>query len=95
MKARHARILLLTIAFGVPLPCLAQTPEPFEVRRAEVAFEELPVLNASEILRPDILAQRNHVRAIMTKKLSAKDNCRETRLFCSGICSRPPNRGIQ
>jgi hypothetical protein len=37
------------------LPCLAQTPEPFEVRRAEAAFEELPVLNASEILQPEFI----------------------------------------
>jgi hypothetical protein len=34
----------------------AQTPQPFEVRRAEAVFEELPVLNASEILRPEFLA---------------------------------------
>jgi len=44
----------------VALPCLAQTPEPFEVRRAEAAFEELPVLNASEILRAEFLAGPHH-----------------------------------
>src|SRR6266511_3981490 len=54
------RILFLTIALRVALPCLGQTPEPFEVRRAEVVFEELPVLNASEILRPEILAGSHH-----------------------------------
>jgi hypothetical protein len=52
--------IFLTITLGVALPCLAQTPEPFEVRRAEAAFEELPVLNASEILRPEILASPHH-----------------------------------
>lgn len=54
------RILFLTIALRVALPCLGQTPEPFEVRRAEAVFEELPVLNASEILRPEILAGSHH-----------------------------------
>src|SRR5207245_4082298 len=55
-QRRGTRILFLTMALSVALPCLAQTPEPFEVRRAEAVFEELPVLNASEILRPEILA---------------------------------------
>ncbi len=50
----------MLLALGVVLPCLAQTPEPFEVRRAEVAFEELPVLNASEILRPEFLTGPHH-----------------------------------
>jgi len=44
------------VALGATLPCLAQTPEPFEVRRAEAVFEELPVLNANEILRPEFLS---------------------------------------
>jgi hypothetical protein len=57
---RSTRILFLTMALSVGLPCLAQTPEPFEVRRAEAAFEELPVLNASEILRPEVLAGPHH-----------------------------------
>lgn len=52
--------IYLTITLGVVLPCLAQTPEPLEVRRAEAAFEELPVLNASEILRAEILAGPHH-----------------------------------
>ena len=52
--------VLFTIAFGATLPCLAQAPEPFEARRAEAAFEELPVLNASEILRPEFLAGSHH-----------------------------------
>ena len=52
--------IFLTITLGVALPCLAQTSEPFEGRRAEAAFEELPVLNASEILRPEILAGPHH-----------------------------------
>ncbi len=49
----------LTIAFGLVLSAAAQT-EPFEVRWAEAAFEELPVLNASEILRPEFLAGPHH-----------------------------------
>src|SRR5438552_2461515 len=60
VKTTQTSILFLTVALGATLPCLAQTPEPFEVRRAEAAFEELPVLNASEILRPEILAGPHH-----------------------------------
>jgi hypothetical protein len=60
MKTKQTKILFLSIALGVALPCLAQTTQPFEVRRAEAAFEELPVLNASEILRPEILAGPHH-----------------------------------
>ena len=47
--------LFLMFAFGATLLSLAQTPEPFEVRRPEAVFEELPVLNATEILRPEFL----------------------------------------
>ena len=46
--------LFLALTF-VTFRCLAQTPEPFEVRRAEAVFEELPELNASEILKPEFL----------------------------------------
>ncbi len=53
---KQTRILCLMVALGATLPCLAQTPEPFEVRRAEAVFEELPVLNANEILRPEFLS---------------------------------------
>ena len=35
MKTKHLSILLVTMAFGVALPCVAQTAEPFEIRRAE------------------------------------------------------------
>ena len=42
------------------LSSAAQTTETFEVRRAEAAFEELPVLDASEILHPEILAGPHH-----------------------------------
>ncbi len=47
--------LLLVLALGGTFRCLAQTPEPIEIRRAEVAFEELPELKASEILNPQFL----------------------------------------
>jgi len=60
MKTKQTKILFLTIALGMALPCLAQPTQPFVVRRAEAAFEELPVLNASEILRPDILTGPHH-----------------------------------
>jgi len=43
------------------LLCLAQTPEPIEIRRAEAVFEELPELNASEILKPELLKGPHYV----------------------------------
>lgn len=59
-KAKQICILFLVITLNVALSSAAQTTETFEVRRAEAAFEELPVLNASEILRPEILAGPHH-----------------------------------
>src|SRR5215467_15843189 len=55
------RNLFLAPMLSVTFQCLAQTPEPFEVRRAEAAFEELPELKASEILKPDLLKGPHHV----------------------------------
>src|SRR5215468_4668564 len=49
------RNLFVALALSATLECLAQTPEPFEVRRAEAVFEELPELKASEILKPEFL----------------------------------------
>jgi hypothetical protein len=49
------RNLVLVFTLGATFQCLAQTPEPFEVRRAEAVFEELPELKASEILKPEFL----------------------------------------
>src|SRR5215467_8350271 len=49
------RILCVFLTLSATLPCLAQSPEPFEVRRAEAVFEELPELQASEILKPEFL----------------------------------------
>ena len=49
------KLLILMLTLGAALPSFAQTPEPFEVRRGEVAFEELPELQASEILKPELL----------------------------------------
>lgn len=54
-------ILFLAVALGATSSCLAQTPEPFEVRRAEAAFEELPELRASEILKPELLKGPHYV----------------------------------
>jgi hypothetical protein len=49
------RNLFVALALSATLQCLAQTPEPFEVRRAEAVFEELPELKATEILNPEFL----------------------------------------
>src|SRR6266436_8765874 len=59
-KAKQIFILFLVITLNVALSSAGQTTEPFEVRRAEAVFEELPVLKASEILRPEILAGPHH-----------------------------------
>src|SRR6266436_7801750 len=59
-KAKQICILFPVITLNVALSSAGQTTEPFEVRRAEAAFEELPVLNASEILRPEFLAGPHH-----------------------------------
>src|SRR5947207_2653808 len=58
---KQTSILFLTIVLSMALPCVAQTPEPFEVRRAEAAFEELPELKASEILKPELLKGPHYV----------------------------------
>lgn len=60
MKAKQICILFLVVTLNVALSSAGQATEPFEVRRAEAAFEELPVLNASEILRPEFLAGPHH-----------------------------------
>src|SRR5215472_3254755 len=49
------RNFFLALTLTATFPCLAQTPEPLEIRRAEAVFEELPELNASEILKPEFL----------------------------------------
>ena len=49
------RNLFLALTLSATLQCLAFTPEPMEVRRAEAVFEELPELKASEILKPELL----------------------------------------
>src|SRR5213080_3311193 len=53
--------ILIALTLGAAFSCLAQTPEPFEVRRAEAAFEELPELKASEILKPELLKGPHYV----------------------------------
>ena len=47
--------LVLALTLTTTLQCLAQTPAPIEVKRAEAVFEELPELQASEILKPEFL----------------------------------------
>ena len=51
----------MALILSASLQCLAQTPESFEVRRADVAFEELPELKASEILKPELLKGPHHL----------------------------------
>jgi hypothetical protein len=58
---KQTSILFLTMVLSMALPCVAQTPEPFEVRRSEAAFEELPELKASEILKPELLKGPHYV----------------------------------
>ena len=58
---KQTRLLCVVITLGATLPCLAQTPEPFEVRRAEAVFEELPELKASDILKPEFLKGPHYV----------------------------------
>src|SRR5215831_4539064 len=55
------RNLFIVVVLVATVPCLAQTPEPFEVRRAEAVFEELPELKASEILKPELLKGPHYV----------------------------------
>src|ERR1043166_3105336 len=55
------RNLFLALALSAAVQCLAQTPEPMEVRRAEAVFEELPELKASEILKPELLKGPHYV----------------------------------
>src|SRR6266487_1464280 len=55
------RNLFLALTLSATFQCLAQTPEPMEVRRAEAVFEELPELKASEILKPELLKGPHHV----------------------------------
>ena len=53
--------ILMALMLGAAFPCFGQTPEPFEVRHAEAAFEELPELKASEILKPELLEGPHYV----------------------------------
>ena len=56
-----AAVLIYLPAFAGPSrSSAAQTTEPSEVRRAEAAFEELPVLTASEILKPEFVSGPHH-----------------------------------
>src|SRR5215510_4017643 len=60
MKIKRTTIPVLAITLGLAVPAAAQTPQPTTIPRAEAAFEELPVLNASDILRPDVLTGTHH-----------------------------------
>jgi hypothetical protein len=60
MKMKQTTILFLAITLKVTFSGAAQTAQPSIIPRAEAAFEELPGLNASDILRPDILTGPHH-----------------------------------
>src|SRR5215510_11462673 len=60
MKIKRTTIPVLTITLGLGFPGAAQTPQPATIPRAEAAFEELPVLNASDILRRGVLTGTHH-----------------------------------
>src|SRR5262245_34051841 len=49
------RNLFVALTLSATFQSIAQTPQPFEVRRAEAVFEELPELQASDILKPEFL----------------------------------------
>jgi hypothetical protein len=53
--------MCVVATLSATLLCLAQTPEPIEIRRAEPVFEELPELKASEILKPELLKGPHYV----------------------------------
>ena len=61
MKIWQTTILFVAITLGVVFQgAAAQTPQPGAIPRTEAAFEELPALNANDILRPDILSGPHH-----------------------------------
>ena len=60
MKTKQISILLLTITIGVALPCLSQNEPPSLSITADAAFEDLPVLNAGDILQPALLKGPHH-----------------------------------
>src|SRR5215510_3932379 len=49
------RNLFVALTLSATFQSIAQTPQPFEVRRAEAVFEELPELQASDILKSEFL----------------------------------------
>src|SRR5438874_10868964 len=60
-RLAQIKLIMIPLMVDATLQCLAQTPEPFEVRRAEVAFEELPELKASQILKPELFKGPHYV----------------------------------
>src|SRR5690242_3410456 len=61
LRTDQPMIVFLVVTLCFTFSCIAQTSEPFEVRRAEAAFEELPELKASEILKPELLKGPHYV----------------------------------
>jgi hypothetical protein len=60
MKINQTTTFFLTLSLGLTLLVQGQTSEPSAIPRAVAAFEELPVLNASDILQPDFLTGPHH-----------------------------------
>jgi hypothetical protein len=60
MKIKRPAIPVLAVTLGFTLMAAAQTPQPSAIPRAEDVFEELPILNASDILRAEFLSGPHH-----------------------------------
>src|SRR5262245_53993717 len=55
MKAKPNIFIVLVLSIGLAVTSIAQTPPPSESPAITPAFEELPELKASEILKPEFL----------------------------------------
>ena len=61
MNPKRYSVILVGLALGSGVICLAQSPSPSETPATNSSFEELPELKASEILKPEILKDQHHV----------------------------------
>src|SRR5262245_37995859 len=55
MKAKPNNFIVLVLTTGLAVASMAQSPAPSEPPQVTPAFEELPELKASEILKPEFL----------------------------------------
>ena len=61
MNPKKYSLILVVLALGSGVICLAQSPSPSATPATNSSFEELPELKASEILKPEILKGPHHV----------------------------------